>query len=150
MHSLRLPYFRLAADAFKTLYSLSDLLAHGKLDRKLVELVYLRVSQMNGCAYCLDMHATELRRLGEDSQRLDTVAGWRECGFFSDAERAALDWAESLTRIADSAPDDAQFAALQAHFDDAQIAELTFVVATINAWNRIAISMRQPVERRSA
>lgn len=150
MHGLRLPYFRLAADAYKTLYSLSDLLGRGKLDRKLVELVYLRVSQMNGCAFCLDMHATELRRLGEDNQRLDIMAGWRESSFFSAAECAALDWAESLTRIADDAPDDARFAALKDHFDDSQIAELTFAIATINAWNRIAISMGQPIERRAA
>ena len=150
MHGLRLPYFRLAADAYKTLYSLSDLLGHGKLDKTLLELVYLRVSQMNGCAFCLDMHATALRDLGEDSQRLDTVAGWRECGFFSDAERAALDWAETLTRIGDGAPSDAQFDTLKRHFEDAQIAELTFAIATINAWNRIAISMGHPVERRAA
>ncbi|WP_430432575.1 carboxymuconolactone decarboxylase family protein [Methyloversatilis sp.] len=150
MHGLRLPYFRLAPEAYKTLYALSDQIGRGALDKKLVELVYLRVSQMNGCAFCLDMHATALRGLGEDAQRMDVVAGWRECRFFSDAERAALDWAETLTRIGDGAPEDAQFDALKQHFSDAQIAELTFAVATINAWNRIAVSMQQPIERRAS
>lgn len=150
MHGLRLPYFRLAPEAYKTLYALSDRIGRGALDKKLVELVYLRVSQMNGCAFCLDMHATALRGLGEDAQRMDVAAGWRECSLFSEAERAALDWAETLTRIGDGAPEDAQFDALKQHFSDAQIAELTFAVATINAWNRIAVSMQQPIERRTS
>jgi AhpD family alkylhydroperoxidase len=150
MHDLRLPYFRLAANAYKTLYSLSDQLGKGQLDPKLTELVYLRVSQMNGCAFCLDMHATALRALGEDAQRMDVLAAWRECGFFTDAERAALAWAEALTRIGDGVPDDVLFDALKRHFEEVQIAELTFAVATINAWNRMAISMRQPVERRAS
>lgn len=154
MHGLRLPYVRLAADAYKTLHALTDLLGRGTLDRTLIERIHLRVSQMNGCAFCIDLHASTLRALGEDAQRLDTLAAWRECGFFSDAERAALDWAEAITRIGsgavNDAPDDARFEALQRHFDDVQIAELTFVAASMNAWNRIAISMRQPVERRAA
>lgn len=154
MHGLRLPYVRLAADAYKTLHALSDLLGRGTLDRTLIERIHLRVSQMNGCAFCIDMHAAALRGLGEDAQRMDTLAGWRECSFIDDAERAALDWAEALTRIgsgaANDGPNDALFDALKRHFEDVQIAELTFVVATINAWNRIAISMRQPVERRAA
>ena len=148
MPAPRLPFARLAPDVYKALRNVSDVLATGSLDPKLIELLYHRVSQINGCAFCLDMHGRALRAMGEDIQRMDGLAGWRDSTLFSDAERAALDWAEHLTRISEHIDSDVLFEALTRHYQDRQIAELTFAVATINAWNRIAISMRPAIERK--
>lgn len=145
MHQPRLPYTKLAADAFNALVQVSTTLGKGSLGKPLLELVYTRVSQINGCGYCLDMHARALRAGGEESRRLDTLAGWRESPFFSARERAALAWAETLTDVAHTHAPDAAFEALRPHFSDREIAELTMAVGTINAWNRIAIGMRAAI-----
>ncbi len=118
------------------------------IDKKLQELIKMRVSQINGCAFCLDMHATEARKLGESQQRLDCLPAWGECNLFDAAERAALGWAEALTDVSHThAPDD-DYDALVPHFSEQQIVDLTLVVAMINAWNRIAIGHRtQPPHR---
>jgi len=111
-----------------------------------LDLVFARVSQINGCAYCLDMHVRDLRKQGEGWQRINSLATWREVGFFNERERAALAWAESLTRLADHHDErEAEFAALKAQFSDVEIAELTVAVAQINTWNRINVGMRMPV-----
>lgn len=145
MHQPRLPYTALAADAFNALVRVGTTLGKGSLGKPLLELVYTRVSQINGCGYCLDMHTRALRAAGEESSRLDTLAGWRESPFFSARERAALAWAEALTDVARThAPDDV-FEALRPHFDDREIAELTMAVGTINAWNRIVVGMRAAI-----
>ena len=148
----RLPYAKLAAPAFNALYKLSEIIHQGGVDPKLLELVFLRVSQVNGCAFCVDMHAHDLLKAGDDQQRLNTLAAWREIPFFTEQERAALNWAECFTdmRLATDANADAAFALLQQHFDETQIAYLTFAVATINAWNRLGVSMRPQVQRRAA
>ncbi len=111
----------------------------------LIELLQTRVSQINGCAFCLDMHARDLRRLGEGWQRINSLATWRETPFYTPAERAALAWAEALTRLPDGhAGHDEAFEALKAHFGEQEIVELSWAVAASNAWNRMAVGLRQP------
>ncbi len=141
----RVPYPRLAPEAFRAMLALDQSLRGGRIEPRLAALVKLRVSQLNGCAYCLDMHACEARAAGEEQRRLDTLAGWRESRLFDARERAALGWAESLTRIEDTGAADDHYAPLTAHFDDTAIAELTFLIVEINAWNRLAVGLRTPL-----
>ena len=103
----------------------------------------MRVSQINGCAYCLDMHGKALRESGFSHAKLDTLAGWRVSHEFSERERVALEWAESVTLIAATGAPDSAFEALKAHFSDTEIADLTFAISIMNAFNRLAVSMRQ-------
>ena len=126
--------------------------AAGKLitsvDPKLRALVEMRVSQINGCAFCLDMHATDARKLGERQQRLDCLPAWGECELFDAAEKAALAWAEALTDVSHTHAPDEAYDALTGHFSEQQIVDLTLIVAMINCWNRIAIAHRtQPPGR---
>ena len=147
MNAPRLPWTTLAPAPFKSLYAVNQSLAESPLGSRLIELVQTRVSQINGCAYCLDMHARELRKGGESWQRLSVLSAWRETDFFSAKEQAALAWAETMTLLADVHADrDVEYAALREHFSDTEIVELTWAVAAINAWNRMAIGMHQPVE----
>lgn len=118
-------------------------LANSTLGKKLLDLVFLRVSQLNGCAYCVDLHVRDLLAQGEDLQRLNSLVTWREVSLFS--ERAALNWAESLTRLADTHAADEDYTPLAAHFSDRETAELTMAVALMNAWNRLGVGMRLPV-----
>ncbi|MDI9240212.1 carboxymuconolactone decarboxylase family protein [Lysobacter sp. LF1] len=141
-HTPRVDYIKHAKEAFQAQVKLSMAVHAGSLGSNLVELVFLRVSQINGCAYCLDMHTTALRKGGEDQRRLDTLAGWRDSPLFDGRERAALDWAEALTRLENGHVADDVFEALRPHFDDRGIAELTFAVGVINSWNRINVSLR--------
>lgn len=120
-----------------------------QIDSKLRALLELRVSQINGCAYCVDMHSTQARSHGETQQRLDCVAVWWECDFFDAAERAALAWAEALTKISETHAPDAVYDALAPHFSPEQIVDLTFIIATMNAWNRIAVGHRTRPSRRA-
>lgn len=147
MNTPRLPWNSLAPLQYKSLHAVSQAVAQSSLGRQLVELVQTRVSQINGCAYCLDMHARELRKDGESWKRLNVLSAWRETTFFTPKEQAALAWAESLTRLPDGYADrNAEFDALQTHFTEQEIVELTWAVAAINAWNRMAIGMHQPVD----
>jgi AhpD family alkylhydroperoxidase len=114
------------------------------LDRRLRELVNMRVSQLNGCAFCLDMHAEAARAAGETQQRLDVVAGWREAPFFDARERAALALAEALTTIERGHVPEAVLEQASAHFDDEELAQLLFVIAVINSWNRLMLASRTP------
>lgn len=141
----RLPYHRLSAKAFMGVASLSETIQKGPLGARLVELVSLRVSQINGCAYCMDMHWHVLVREGMEPRHLNAVAGWREAPFFSDRERAALRWAEILTATPHSDASDDEFARLRAVFTDTEISELGFAVAVINAWNLVNAGMRAPI-----
>lgn len=134
-----------AAGARQALAKLSQQLHHASLDPTLVSLIDQRVSQLNGCTFCLDMHGTTLRKLGVDPRKLDTLAGWDESPFFDERERAALAWAESLTHVGTTRAPDAVYQALLPHFDETQIAELTYAIAIINAWNRIAVGLRSPL-----
>ena len=118
--------------------------AEAKLDRALFELVKIRASQINGCAYCLDMHTKEARLAGETEQRIYALSAWRETPFFSDRERAALEWTEAVTRVADTHVPDDVHALVSAHFTEQELVTLTFAVVVINSWNRLSISFRAP------
>lgn len=141
----RLNWYQLAPKPFQGLLNAEAGLANSSLDKKLLELVKLRVSQINGCAYCADMHARDLLKHGEDLQRLNSLSTWHEVSFFDERECAALRWAECLTRIATGHVPDEEFELLRPHFDDREIAELSVSVALINAWNRMGVGMRMPV-----
>jgi AhpD family alkylhydroperoxidase len=116
-----------------------------KLDRPLFELVKIRASQINGCAYCIDMHTKDARRAGETEQRIYALNAWRETPFFSDRERAALEWTEHVTRVADAHVPDELYKRVSAQFDEAELVALTMGVIVINSWNRLSISFRPPV-----
>ncbi len=132
----------LSPAAYKAMLSLEGYLASCGLEHSLVHLLKLRVSQMNGCAFCIDMHWKDLRASGESEQRLYGLDAWREAHWYSDRERAALEWAEALTRITEGHASDAAYERVRAHFAEKELSDLTFVVTTINAWNRLAISAR--------
>ena len=108
-------------------------------------VVELRVSQINGCAYCLSLHTQEARALGEKQQRLDTLSAWRETTFFTEREQAALAWAESLTNISHGPVPDDIYANVARHFQGKELVDLTLVIVNMNAWNRIAIGFHKPV-----
>jgi AhpD family alkylhydroperoxidase len=115
------------------------------LEHSLLHLIKIRASQINGCAYCIDMHTKDARAAGETEQRIYALNAWRETPFFTDRERAALDWAELVTLVADNhIPDDA-FERVRQQFNESEAVALTFAAATINVWNRLAISFRAPV-----
>ncbi len=147
--SLRLAYPTLVPDAYQAFVDASSALRQASVGLKLIDLVYLRVSQINGCAFCVDLHWHDLLEQGEDAQRLNSLVTWHEVDFFDARERAALAWAESLVDLVDRRADDATFAAVREHFSEHEVAELSYAVALMSAWNRMAIGMRQPVKRRS-
>lgn len=144
-HTPRIAYQQLAPQAFQGLYKLSMTVHQSALGHRLLGLVFLRVSQINGCAFCIDMHWKDLIKLEADPRHLNALAGWREAPFFSARERAALRWAEIVTATPHSDASDEEFAALRQHFSDEEIAELGFAIATINAWNLLNVSFRNPV-----
>ncbi len=141
--ALRLNYQQAAPGAINTLFGveayLKDVAHRGELDHKLLELVKTRVSQMNGCAYCLDMHTKDARAIGETEQRLYTLSTWREAPFFSQQERAALAWAEALTELVTRHPDEQLLDQAREHFSDTQLTNLTLAICAINSWNRFAV-----------
>jgi AhpD family alkylhydroperoxidase len=126
------------------------------LEESLLHLIKLRASQLNGCAYCIDMHWKDLRAIGEDEQRLYMLDAWRESPFYTDRERAALAWTEAVTLITNGHVPDSVYEEVRPHFTDKELADLTFAIATINAWNRLSIASRtlpgsyQPQRRREA
>ena len=140
--SARHRYKEVAPDVYRVLAGLQAHLRESGLDAKLVELIYLRVSQINACAYCVHMHGKGLRAAGETDQRLDALVVWREAPFFTARERTALAWAESVTRLGPDHVPDALYDETQKEFGDKDLGELTLAVATINAWNRMAIAFR--------
>jgi AhpD family alkylhydroperoxidase len=133
-------------DAMKTLQTLSNL-PHGNLPEKLLELVQLRASQINGCSVCVDMHPKLAKRAGETDERLFCVAAWRDAPYFTDAERAALALTESLTRLSDreEGVPDAIWREADEHFNEKELASLILAIAAINVWNRLNVAVRQPV-----
>ena len=134
------------------------LLAMGKaadesgIDKAIVELAKLRVSQINNCAFCLQIHLNVARRLGVAQEKLDLVATWHEAGLFSEKECAALAWAETLTRLADRSVPDEAYAAVREHFSESELLLLSTAIATINAWNRLGAAFRfaPPIQKRTA
>ena len=122
--------------------ALDQYLERCSLEPALLHLVRLRASQINGCAYCLDMHWKDLRALGESEQRLYSLDAWRECPYYTERERAALAWTEAVTLIAADRVPDAVYAAVRPYLDETALADLTLAVSTINAWNRLSIAAR--------
>lgn len=140
-----LDYTALAPSAFQHLLQLSTGLHKGPLGAKLVEWVSLRVSQINGCVFCLDMHSTMLRKAGESQRKLDTLAAWRESPLFDARERAALAWTETLNALGTAqVPHDA-LEQVREQFNEREVAELTFAIAAIRAWNVLNIGLRKPL-----
>jgi AhpD family alkylhydroperoxidase len=132
-------------DALQALLALGDSTKRAGLTSELLELVNLRASQINGCSVCVHMHARDLRKGGTSDERVDTVAGWRDAPFFTDAERAALALTEAVTRTADTAdpvPDEIWNEAA-AHYDEEQLSALLLGIATVNVWNRLNLATRQ-------
>lgn len=140
----RLNYGKVAPEGVAPLHELENYLAKTGLEPSLVELVKLRSSQINGCAYCIDMHTKDARSQGESEQRLYGVSAWRESTFYSERERAALAWAESVTRIGEDHVPDAVYDLARGCFTEKELVDLTLAVVAINAWNRLAVSFRTP------
>jgi len=152
----RFNYAKLSPGAYQAMLAIEKYLSQSTLEKGLLHLVKLRVSQINGCAFCLDMHWKDLRAMGEDEQRLYSLNAWRECPYFTDRERSALAWAEALTLITQGHASDEAYAETTAHLNEREISDLTFAVIAINAWNRVSISSRkhpgtyQPAETHAA
>lgn len=140
----RLDYVKTAPQGITTLRNLQLYVNGCGLEPSLLELVKARASQINGCAYCLDMHTKDARAAGESEQRLYLLSAWRETSFYSARERAALAWTEAITRVADGPIDDNLYEEVRRHFDERESVDLTLAVIAINSWNRLAIPFRTP------
>ncbi|WP_207001880.1 carboxymuconolactone decarboxylase family protein [Trinickia mobilis] len=139
----RLDFYKANPRAVKALLALEEQIGKSSLEKSLAELVRLRASQINGCAFCVDMHTTDARKGGETDRRLATVVAWRETPFFTDRERAALEWTEAVTLVSHEHVPDSVWEAVKPHFSDEEIVDLTLLVSAINSWNRIAIAFRK-------
>ncbi|MDY7547163.1 carboxymuconolactone decarboxylase family protein [Glaciimonas sp. CA11.2] len=139
----RLDFYKNNPDVIKALMAVENQVSKGTLDITLKELVRLRASQINGCAFCVDMHVTEARKAGETERRMATVVAWRESLFFTARERAALEWTEALTLVSHDHVPDAVWHAVRPFFDDAELMDLTLLVTSINSWNRFAVAFRK-------
>jgi len=138
----RINYFAAAPDTMKAMLALENAVARTSLDRSLIELVKTRASQINGCAYCIQMHTRDARAHGETEDRLHLLSAWREAPLYTPRERAALAWTEALTLLAQSRAPDEDYVALAERFTPAEQVELTLVICAINAWNRFAVGFR--------
>ena len=138
----RLDYFAAAPDVMKAMLGLEKAVVTSGLEHSLIELVKTRASQINGCAYCIDMHTRDAIKAGETPARLFLLDAWREAPLYTDRERAALAWTEALTLISETHAPDADYAAVAEQFSEAETVKLTMLIAAINAWNRIAIGFR--------
>ena len=138
----RIDYRQFSPDALQAMLALEKHLDGCGLDHKFMHLLKLRASQINGCAYCIDMHSIDARAAGETEQRLYALDAWRETPFFDDRERAALAWIEAVTLLANTHVPDSVFEEARKHFSEQELVDLTYLASTINAWNRIAVSFR--------
>lgn len=138
----RLDYRRIAPAAMTAMLDVQSYVDGCNLEKKLLELVKLRASEINGCAYCVDMHSKDARALGESEQRLYAVAVWREAPFFSDRERAALAWTESVTLVSQTGVPDEVYELARSQFSEKELVDLTMAIIAINGWNRLAVSFR--------
>ena len=139
----RLDFYKASPAGTRAMMALEKVVSECGLEKPLMELVRLRASQVNGCAFCVDMHTTDARKGGETERRLASVVVWREAPFFSERERAALEWTEALTLVAQTHVPNAVWDAVRPHFTDQELAELTMLVVTINGWNRISVGFRK-------
>jgi AhpD family alkylhydroperoxidase len=152
----RIDYRTIAPEALQALWAVERYVRASKIEGPLLELVKLRASMINGCAYCVDMHSKDARALGESEQRLYAISVWREAPFFTPRERAALAWTEAVTKVGSDHVPDAVYRLAREHFDERQLVDLTMAIIAINAWNRLAIAFRavagtyEPAKQRSA
>jgi AhpD family alkylhydroperoxidase len=140
----RIHYAKVAPEGVDLIGKLENYIKGAGLEPNLLELVKLRASQMNGCAYCIDMHSKDARTRGESEQRLYGLSAWRETPYYSERERAALAWAESVTNIGESQVPDEVYDQARDYFSEKELVDLTLAVIAINAWNRLSISFRTP------
>lgn len=138
----RIDYQQVAPDAVQAMMGLEQFVASSGLDVSIVHLVKVRVSQINGCAFCIDMHTKEARADGETEQRLYALDAWRETPFYSGRERAALAWAEAVTNVGESRVPDTVYETAREHFDEEELVALNVAVVAINGWNRFAVPFR--------
>jgi AhpD family alkylhydroperoxidase len=138
----RLNYGKAAPGVYDAMDPLDQYLAACGLEESLLHLVRLRASQINGCAYCIDMHWKDLAAIGEKAQRLYSLDAWKECPYYTERERAALEWTESVTRITDGHAPDAVYESVRPHFSEKELSDITLAIAAINAWNRLSIAAR--------
>ncbi|HXV97188.1 MAG TPA: carboxymuconolactone decarboxylase family protein [Anaerolineae bacterium] len=143
--SVRIDYTKAAPGAVRAMYSLQNYVNESGLEVSLLELIKTRASQINHCAYCIDMHTKEARANGESEQRLYGLSAWQETPYYTERERAALAWTEALTLIADNPISDELYEQARQHFSEAELMNLTLAIIAINGWNRIAISFRAEV-----
>jgi AhpD family alkylhydroperoxidase len=146
----RLPFFSLAPKTLHAMINLSKSVSQSTLGERLFELVNLRVSQVNGCGVCVDMHWRFLLKQGADPRHLNAIAGWREAPFFSPRERAALAWADAVNALPLHDDTDIAYGELRAHFDENEIAELTYGIAAIRGWNVLNLSLRNQIPEQPA
>lgn len=139
----RLDFYAVGGDAMKAMAAVEQRIARSGLERSLIDLVRLRASQINGCAYCIDVHAGDARSAGESERRLAVLSVWRDTAFFNDRERAALEWTESVTRVADTHVPDEVWDRVRELFAPSELVDLTLLVGAINVWNRLAIAFRK-------
>ena len=145
MHEPRMNYYAAFPEGIAALTALGHVVNTSGLEQSLLELIKLRASQMNGCAFCIDMHSKDALAAGESAQRLFSLDAWREAPFFTPRERAALQWTESITNIQQGHAPDAVYNEARAHFSEEELARLTHAICLINTWNRMAIAFRPAV-----
>jgi AhpD family alkylhydroperoxidase len=138
----RIDYNSVAPEALKAMYGLESYVRRSGLENSLIELIKLRASQINGCAYCIDMHTKDARARGETEQRLYLLSAWREAPFYTDRERAALEWTEAVTLVAEGHVPDEVYERVREQFSEKELVDLAMAVVAINSWNRLAISFR--------
>lgn len=142
MEEQRINYFRVAPEAMKGMLMMEEYIHSCGLEETIIELVKFRVSQINGCAYCLDMHSKDARANGETEQRLYMLSAWRECPFYTPKERAALTWAEALTNLPYDEIDKETFDEVRTEFGEKELVDLTTAIVAINGWNRYGVGFR--------
>lgn len=139
----RMDYVKAAPDGYKAMSALETFVRQSGLEHSLLELVKTHAPQINGCAFCLDMHTKDARAGGETEQRLYALSAWQETPFFTDCERAALAWTEAVTRVADTHVPDDVFELVRQQFSEKELADLTLAIVAINGWNRLAVAFRK-------
>jgi len=143
----RIDYTKISPDAFQAVWGLEQYVSQkAGIEARLLHLIKIRASQINGCAFCIDMHVKEARRDGIGDQWLSLISAWRESPVYSDKERAVLAWTEALTNVSQTGAPDGDFSALTPHFDEEEITKLTVAIGTINIWNRLALGFRSQHE----
>ena len=139
--SQRVPYYEIAPDGMKIMMDMEKYTKTTAIERKLRELIKIRASQINGCAYCLNMHTADARKMGETEQRIYCVSAWKECEFYTEAEKVALELTEHVTLIPTKRVPDELYQRVREHYDEKQYVDLVLIINQINSWNRISIAM---------